>query len=316
MKQTLQENFNSKYKYTPFDIKNLTLESNLAFDICIKKGDDFTPVIKKNTFISKNIYDRLAKHTKLYVLIHKQLNCLNIQHFIAKSLGNNDKILQYLYTVNEKNYTYLLSEHFREDTQLCITQIVETIIYIFKNNSAFLKNSVNYFSHEYNLAIHSLHVAIYAINLGNALNFSHEKLVRIGIAGLLHDIGVKTIDQNILNKNTPLNSDEIEIIHNHPKESVLIVEHNHIHDPYIIDAIAHHHERYDGSGYPNRLLKQQIGEEASIIGICDTFDALTNERPYRKRFTYFEALKFMLKDKSMVGKFNTEYLQAFLKSLI
>ena len=76
-----------------------------------------------------------------------------------------------------------------------------------------------------------------------------------------------------------------------------------------------HHERYDGSGYPENLTEKDISEFASILAICDVFDALTNNRPHRKEHSSFEALKMMMKDSSMINKFNQRYLKLAIKSL-
>lgn len=316
----LQKNISNRSQYIVFDIKKLEIECNLPFDIFIKKENGFVLIVKSGTFISQDIYHKLSKQKTLYISIAshslKQLNCTNVRYFITLNLDINKKVLEFLYKVHKENFAYLLAEHYKEEAKSCLEEIIETIIYILTTEGNFLKETIKYFSHEYNLETHSLHVAIFAINLGIALKFPHEKLLQIGVAGLIHDIGVKIIDEDILYKDTELSSVELTLIHHHPQESALIAEHNHIHNPYIIDAITHHHERYDGSGYPGKLVRKEIGEFAAILGICDTFDALTNERPYRKRFTYFEALKFMMKDESMINKFNTDYLKAFLKSLI
>jgi HD-GYP domain-containing protein (c-di-GMP phosphodiesterase class II) len=124
------------------------------------------------------------------------------------------------------------------------------------------------------------------------------------------------MDKDTLQKKSKLDNKELDMIYKYPERSVTMANHNHIHNPYVIDAIMHHHERYDGSGYPEGLLENEISQYGAILGICDVFDALTSDRPYRKKFTYFEALKLMIKDGSMANQFNHNYLQTFLKSLI
>ena len=86
-------------------------------------------------------------------------------------------------------------------------------------------------------------------------------------------------------------------------------------DPIIINAVKHHHERYDGSGYPNQLLKEEISDFGSIIAICDVFDALTIDRPHTKGYGTFEALKIMIQDESMKNKFNDSYIKQALRSI-
>jgi putative nucleotidyltransferase with HDIG domain len=172
-----------------------------------------------------------------------------------------------------------------------------------------------YFINENMLKNHSLHVAIYALTLGHALKFNDEQLLQLGIAALLHDVGFKKIDAAIINKEAPLTPQENKLIQKHSLYSVEIIKQNNIHDPYIIDAVMHHHERYDGTGYPDGRTREEISSFASILAICDVFDALTNNRPHRKHFTSFNALKMMMRDSEMVNGFNQEYLYIALKLL-
>lgn len=197
----------------------------------------------------------------------------------------------------------------------CVELIVKSIIYILKYDEFFIKNTMPYFINENMLKNHSLHVAIYAVSLGNALKLNDEQLLKLGIAGLLHDVGFKKIDTEIINKESQLDSAEIAIMQRHVQYSVDIIKQNKIHDPYILDAVMHHHERYDGSGYPNNLTKKEISDFASILAICDLFDALTNNRPHRKHYSSFNALKMMMRDSEMVNRFNQNYLHLSLKLL-
>ena len=320
MIKIIQKDLIRDEQFMLFDIKKLELNSYTPFDIYVKKDDGFVIIIKTGTLLTIEMHKKLSKQVKLYISTKnhsvKNLTCENLIYYVKLNLDLNRKLLDFLYKIHKKNFSYLLEEHHTEKTTQCVNNIIEAIVYIIQEKKDFIKETIPFLSDEYELETHSLHVALYAINLGNLLHFSKEKLLQIGLAGLIHDIGVKTISNEILHKNSPLETEELKLIHNHPERSVLIANHNHIHNPYIIDAIMHHHERYDGSGYPDGLTKKHITQFASILGICDVFDALTCERPYREKFSYFEALKFMIKDKSMVNKFNHQYLQSFLKSII
>lgn len=153
------------------------------------------------------------------------------------------------------------------------------------------------------------------MKLGNDLDLSNKELIQIGTAALLHDLGIKKIDESLINKSSKLDISELEEVQKHVTYSIAIIEQNNIHDPYILDAVIHHHEQYDGNGYPHKIKQGEIGVFASILAICDVFDALTSSRPHRKQYTSFEAIKMMLKDDSMVKKFNRKYLQLLLRSL-
>jgi len=315
-----QKNITQKSQYVLFDITTLELNSYAPFDIFIKKEDGFVVIIKMSTLLSDSMYNKLKKQDKLYISAKSHgitsLQCSHLIQYAQANVDSNKKLLDLLYIIQKKNYPRLSKENYKEEVTLCINHVIETIIYIIEKKKDFIKDTIPYFSDSYELESHSLHVALYAVNLGFLLNFNKNELFQIGLAGLLHDLGLKTIDENILQKDSKLETKELNIINKHPAKSVTFAEHNHIHNPYVIEAIMHHHERYDGSGYPDGLFEREISKEASILGICDVFDALTSDRPYRNKLTYFEALKFMIKDESMINKFNHKYLQTFLKSLI
>ena len=152
--------------------------------------------------------------------------------------------------------------------------------------------------------------------LGHFLQLDDIQLLRLGTAALLHDIGVKKVMRSILEKEDVLTPDELESAHKHSTYSVEIAKQNAMSDPYIINAIMHHHECFDGSGYPQGLKGENISTFASILCICDVFDALTSERPHREKYSYFEALKLMMKDPALAKKYNQEQLRVFLHSLL
>jgi HD-GYP domain-containing protein (c-di-GMP phosphodiesterase class II) len=315
-----QKEISHKSQYILFNIKKLALNSYVPFDIFIKKSNGFVLIIRASTFLSDDIYNKLAKQDKLYIAAQSNgivgLQCSHLLKYIQININSNKKILDFLYIIHKKNYPHLLQKERKEGTVVCLNYVVESIIYIIKEKKNFIKDTISYFSDSFELDILSLHVTLYAINLGSLLHLKKEALLQLGLASLLHDIGEKAIDASILKKGSKLDTHELNLVYQHPEQSVIIANHNFIHDPYIIDAIMHHHERYDGSGYPDALFEKEISQFTSIIGICDVFNALISDRPYRNKLTYFEALKFMIKDESMINKFNHNYLQTFLKSLI
>jgi len=258
----------------------------------------------------------MQKEFKKLKTLKKITACMHLRKLIEANGRNNLANLHLLYTVNRENFKMLLYEKYNPKVATCMDNIVASIIYLVTNQKEFLKNTIEHFSNNYELDFHSLHVAIYALNLAKHLKFEQEELEYIALAALFIDIGLKAVDEDIKEISMSLDDKQFKNIKKHPLYSVQIAEHNHIHNPYIIDAIKHHHERYDGSGYPDGLKKRNISKFAAILAICDTFDALTCDRPYRERLSYFEALNFMLKDETMRGKFDEKYLGVFLKSLL
>ena len=245
---------------------------------------------------------------------HK-LNCETLKHYLKHNKIQKNNI-QFLYRVNTMLFEDMLKQIYDDLNMHCLNSLINNIIMLIKNDKSFLKNNIEYFSKEYRIDTNVLHVAIYALTIGIALKFDESKLINLGIAGLMHDIGLKYIDDEIVYKKDKLTPKEADMIQAHIHYSVQIAEHNHIHNPYIIDAVLHHHEREDGSGYPSGLHTRNINELASILAICDVFEALISKRPYREAHTYFEALELMIKDETMQQQFNQKYLKVFLKSFI
>ena len=127
---------------------------------------------------------------------------------------------------------------------------------------------------------HSLRVAEYSLMLGKSIGLSEKELRELEIAALLHDIGKIGIPDSVLLKPAKLTVAEFEIMKSHPQRSGKILEQI-ASLRALIPAIRHHHERYDGLGYPDGLKGNEIPLYARIILIADTFDAMTSTRPYR-----------------------------------
>lgn len=248
--------------------------------------------------------------------IAKRNVCDQLIKLIDVNKDNDLANLHLFYTVNRENYTRLLHEVYDPEFATCTEHVVKALIYLLKTRKNFIKNTIEDFSDEYELDFHSLHVAIYSVHLGMVLGFSENELKRLATGALYMDIGLKMVENTIKKPTLKLPKESHNEIQKHPYHSLEIIEHHHIHDPYIIDAIMHHHERYDGSGYPDKLAKDKISIYASVFGICDTFDALTSNRPYKKKLSYFDAFELLLKDEKMQDKFDRKLLQDFLRSLL
>lgn len=306
-------------EYTEFTTDSLTLGETLIFNIYIKKNNDYVIIIEAGTILSEILFERLKKQTALYVLkedeYKQELNAESLLEYIKYNKDNLKKTINYLYEVNHSMFNEFLESNENKINTQTIEYIVEAIIYLISKNKHYLRDTLPYFSNEYSISYHSIHVTFYAIHLGHLLKLSKKELSQIGISSLFHDTGSKYYEDSIKHKDTTLNDEEVDEVHKHPKLSCEIATKNYIHDPYVLDAIMHHHESYDGTGYPEELKKEDISTFASILSICDVFDALTNKRSYRNEYSSFDALKLMITDPAMVHRFNQEYIKIFLHSL-
>ena len=157
---------------------------------------------------------------------------------------------------------------------------------------------------------HSERLALHAVQLGESLGLGEEDLQELRIACLLHDIGKVAVPDIILLKPGPLEAEEMEIVRQHPVIGESICS------PLkslrrVLPMIRHHHERMDGSGYPDGLCGEAIPLQARIVQIVDIYDALITDRPYRAALSPEQALKILHKeamcgwlDASLVWKFS------------
>ncbi|MFA5255885.1 MAG: diguanylate cyclase [Candidatus Omnitrophota bacterium] len=132
----------------------------------------------------------------------------------------------------------------------------------------------------------------YATAIARALNLPLSEIEMIRQAAMLHDLGKVGISEAILNKKTKLTKKEIDEINRHPKIAADILRPIHVLNA-IIPLILHHHERWDGKGYPNKLKGEDIPLGARIVAIADVYQALISRRPYRKAFSKSKALKMI-----------------------
>lgn len=135
---------------------------------------------------------------------------------------------------------------------------------------------------------HSFNVHHLVEKMGVVLGYKGKRMLNLLLSAQYHDIGKIKIPNDILNKPSSLTNEEFEVMKTHVSEGRELIEESFSSEVY--EIVVQHHERYDGSGYPRGLLGKNILEEARIIGICDSFDAMTSDRIYKKGKSFDGAL--------------------------
>ncbi|MDF7648535.1 HD-GYP domain-containing protein [Erwiniaceae bacterium L1_54_3] len=159
--------------------------------------------------------------------------------------------------------------------------------------------------------LHSMAVCGLMISLGKKLGLDEHQQRRLGMGGLLHDVGKSAVPLEILNKPGKLTDEEFTIMREHPIAGAqMLMEADAGED--LLDIALHHHEKVDGSGYPHKLKGEEISLFSRIAAVCDVYDAVTSDRPYRKGWTPAEAMHKML---SWRGHFDTALLHAFVRTI-
>ena len=158
---------------------------------------------------------------------------------------------------------------------------------------------------------HSERVTEYAISIGKALGLGDNDCDDLYHAGLLHDLGKVSIPAEILNKPGKLTSEEYALMKQHPTEGARIIEPIRAFDN-IRPIVKHHHERWDGKGYPDGLKGEEICLGARIMAVADVYDALFSDRPYRKGWSEEKVIKFLNEESG--SAFDPAVVHAFLQS--
>jgi len=157
---------------------------------------------------------------------------------------------------------------------------------------------------------HCERLARYAAALGAAVAMGADDQTALRRGGYLHDIGKIAIPDSILLKNGPLTADEIALMRCHPTIGTELCANLHSLEP-VLPIVGQHHERLDGSGYPNGLKGDQISPLAQVMAIVDVFDALTTTRPYRPALSMARACE-ELQSEVRVGRFSGDLVGAFV----
>ena len=161
--------------------------------------------------------------------------------------------------------------------------------------------------------MHSVAVCAMMIALARQLNLGEENVRAAGVAGLLHDMGKALLPMDVLNKPGKLTESEFAVVKTHPTLGhKMLVEGANV-DALALDVCLHHHEKIDGSGYPEGLKAEQISLYAKMGAVCDVYDAITSNRPYKAGWDPAESMLQM--GKWVNGQFDPLVFQAFARSL-
>jgi len=155
---------------------------------------------------------------------------------------------------------------------------------------------------------HSMRVGMYAAETARRLGFKEDEVTAIQYAGQLHDIGKIEVPDAILLKDGPLTREEYEVMKHHPITSKRLVNHIAYFQP-ITGLFLHHHEHFNGRGYPDRIGGEEIEIGARILAVADAFDAMTSVRPYRNAMPLSKAFTILEMEKGQ--QFDPECVDAF-----
>lgn len=268
-------------------------------------SDNGIILVSKNTVINDYIKSKLKEFGILEVKIYEaEENSYRLSDFTEKYKDCILLIKDLLRGVSSGQY---------QDVEK-VAFYISDLIYKHISESDFITQGLQRIRHndEYTYT-HCVNTAFYSMLIGNWINLPEKDLYNLIIASLLHDIGKTRVPPEILNKKGRLDPDEFKIMKQHAEFGYEIVKDLPEFSNEIKEAILLHHERIDGSGYPYGLKGNSINLFAKIISIADVYDAMTQNRIYKKKVSPFESFKMFLTEG--VSQFDYPILYEFLRHL-
>lgn len=197
------------------------------------------------------------------------------------------------------------------DSQSCMALVEDISGSVFRNPGALVSLARLKSRDDYSY-MHSVAVCALMVAQGRQIGMDEEGCHQAGLAGLMHDIGKAVMPLEVLNKPGKLTDEEFHIMRTHPERGhSLLVEGKGV-TGTTLDVVLHHHERMDGTGYPRRLPGDQISTLSRMGAICDVYDAITSNRPYKAGWDPAQSIARMA---SWKGHFDTALFASFVQSL-
>jgi HD-GYP domain len=205
------------------------------------------------------------------------------------------------------------SKSFATKTLKNIESLVESIVDEVMKNQNVVVNMVDIKVFDDYTYYHSVNVAVLSIVMGVALHFERRELHNLCLGALLHDIGKVFVSKEILNKEGDLTNEEFEEVKKHPRLGYDYMEQTLKLPNAVMTAILDHHEKYDGTGYPDGRTSKKISLFGKIIALTDVYDALTSDRPYKKAILPSEAFELIMGSSGV--HFEPDLVNIFLRKI-
>lgn len=305
----------------------ITFTEDLPFDIYLKQNNEYVLYATKHNFKNEHklkLYDlkieNLYINTKDKILyneyVEKKLPYLmNDPSIPIKEKGkiiykHSLELASGLFRKTEKEYLKNIQYY-------QIINLVDNIFNFISSASNGIYTMQKLITTSYHDYVHSINTAVYAIGLfiHHSTIYDNEpmpkksEIKQLGVAAILHDIGKIKLPKYLITKQEQLTSDEKKLIHLHPIYGVELCQLMDL-ESIITNVILFHHEKLDGSGYPCGT--KNVPKYAKIVGIADIYSAMICDRPYRKKLTSFQSLKYLSKEAEL-GRLDELYVNSFIQ---
>jgi len=313
---------NNEADFFPINISSLRLDTVTNFDLFIQVRPDEPAVLYAERHIPftedsrrrlednqvENLYISTGQHGDYRRYLEE-----NLQDILTDASITIDDKSEILHSsahgiISDVMNSGAIGEGIERSSEL----IQCTVDFVFGQRSA-LKHLIQKASRDYFSYTHAVNVAVMGIALAQRMGYESHRLQEFGMGAIMRDIGMSQIDPRISENPGRLTVNEFEVIKQHPVMSEGMLSDASTVSSSAMAIIRHHHEKLDGSGYPDGLGGDEIPRLVRLCTMLDIFDALSTERPYKKAMTSFEALKLM--NKELRGEIDHELFQAFVVML-
>ena len=289
-----------EYGHAKIATKATVLNQKLI-DRMVEYGVEIVPIEGKDE--SLTIYDTnpyLADAPRQKPLLDEKLKqsaLSNLKHFFSMAESADDEATHMAAAIQVV-----------KELDVVVDELVDTILS--DDGLVNINDLKSYDEYTYH---HSLSVSVLSIAIAKNLGLDEADINRVGRAAIMHDIGKTSIPVELINKPSRLDTNEFETIKTHSTQGAQYLIKNAIGKEDLWQGVLHHHEKMDGSGYPNGLKNEEIPLISRIIAVADVYDALTSYRPYRTPMTPAEAVEFIMGNIGV--QFDYAVVIAFLRKL-
>lgn len=279
-------------------------------------------IIKKGTVLDERMISKLQQFSILRVMVEDEVLAVYEtkkyhRSSYSKRIQNSPefKRFQRNYDKEVVEFQHMLNNVIEKNQKLDVEVMYHRVMNLLKDTG----NAVNAFDMVQNLRhyddstyAHSMNVGLLSSVFASWLHFDQEEIKLVTLAGILHDIGKTRIPLDIIQKPGKLSNEEYRIVQKHPEIGYQILEENRL-NYHIRNAALMHHERCDGSGYPQGLKGKDIDPIAKIVSIVDVYDAMTSPRVYRGPMCPFDVIEIYVQEG--LQKYESEYILTFLNRI-
>lgn len=307
-------------RFSKFSIERIIDNSVTDFDLFIDVKSHLILYSGKGYKWTKSELEGLIKQGRNYLWMREEDNIranlyekMSTLPEISKSLRPEDR-LEKIQDIGATFTRYLFEGEITESVVRKAEALADNIVDCIEEDRGCIRSITGLANHDMYTYLHSVRVSAYATAIAAQMGLSQrDDLRNVALGSLFHDVGKSSVPLTIINKSGPLLEHEWEVMRNHPVEGLKKIQDTILHH-VSREIVVHHHERLNGSGYPDALTEDSLLQEVQIATLADIYDALTSSRSYQNKRTRFEALDF-IKSRLLRSDVSTDAYKALVECL-